>query len=309
MIPYCFNPTMRNRYLVIIALLSTSLFLSCDPGQATRKSSAAGAASPGGEGAYFLEVTPQEIVRGSAVGLIATGFDLSKATVVWLVNGRPLEGETGPQLSLAALEKGDAIRARAFFDGQEIQSDEIEIMNSPPVIAKVDVNPESNSAGGTIRVEPVGQDMDNDIVTFIFEWTKNGKPAGSGSSIEGPLKRGDEVTVKITPFDGTDHGESMVIRREIGNRRPMITAHREFSFDGSIYTYQVRASDPDGAGVFHQLGTCGNVHRSEHRVSQVDSSERIQGHTVPVSYCNGQRRLLCGIFIRFYYPVSAPLQG
>jgi len=35
--------------------------------------------------------------------------------------------------------------------------------------------------------------------------------------------------------------------------RPVIAPHKEFSFNGTVYTYQVKASDPDGDTLVYSL--------------------------------------------------------
>ncbi len=44
-----------------------------------------------------------------------------------------------------------------------------------------------------------------------------------------------------------------MLNREIQNHPPIIQEHREFNFDGTVYTYQVKASDPDGDALVYSL--------------------------------------------------------
>jgi len=46
---------------------------------------------------------------------------------------------------------------------------------------------------------------------------KNGEPAGSLENMDGTIKRGDNVSITITPFDGESYGVPVVIKREIRN--------------------------------------------------------------------------------------------
>jgi hypothetical protein len=43
------------------------------------------------------------------------------------------------------------------------------------------------------------------------------------------------------------------LHREISNLPPVITEHREFKFDGKVYAYQVKASDPDEDALVYSL--------------------------------------------------------
>ena len=105
--------------------------------------------------------------------------------------------------------------------------------------------PEVFKAGDALYIEASGSDIDGDAVTIIYEWIKNREPAGSSKQIGIPIKRGDKISVKITPFDGEAYGKPIVLNREIKNLPPMIVDHKNFNFDGSVYTYQVKATDPD----------------------------------------------------------------
>jgi hypothetical protein len=251
---------MRKLLITIIALF---VLASCDEGKKTgtddAKPAESGGAAPseqlssGADARYALEITPKNPVRSSFVSLVPSGFDLSQATFEWLANNGIVAGANDFQLNLSELKKGDVVRARAFFTDQVVLSDEITILNSPPEVAKVEVVPDAIADGGSLRADVLGKDIDEDTVSFAYAWKKNGDPAGEGARIDGTLKRGDFVTVTITPFDGAAYGSSVIVRREIANMPPVITAHKEFGFDGSVYTYQVRASDPDGDTLAYSL--------------------------------------------------------
>jgi len=69
------------------------------------------------------------------------------------------------------------------------------------------------------------------------------------------LKRADKINIKVTPFDGVDHGEPVVLEEEIFNMAPIIDEHKEFMFDGKVYSYQVKASDPDGDALTYSMAS------------------------------------------------------
>ena len=119
-------------------------------------------------------------------------------------------------------------------------------VTAPLVFSTVKLLTELVKPGDVLGVSVSGSDADGDSVTFLYEWTINGEPAGTGEKIGGPVKRGDRVSVKVTPFDRESYGRSIVLDREIQNLPPIIQEHQDFQFDGKIYTYQVKASDPDG---------------------------------------------------------------
>lgn len=195
---------------------------------------------------YALEISPKAASRGSTVNLVFTGFSASDAKIEWLLNGAPEESASPNQFTLSQARKGDTLQAKALIQGREILSNMIEIVNAPPEITSMNLLDEGIKPGGALGVAVTGSDVDGDSVTFLYEWTINGRPAGTGERIEGQVKRGDVVVVKATPYDGENYGRFIEQTREIQNLPPIIQEHKDFQFDGTRYTYQVKASDPDG---------------------------------------------------------------
>lgn len=202
---------------------------------------------------YALEITPIEATRKSILNLSSTGFDLSRAKIEWLVNGRPITTRVPAQFDGADATKGSTVQAKAMIQGQEVSSNIVKIVNTPPEISGIKLMPEVLKPGDTLGVEVNGEDADGDEVSFLYEWTKNGETVGKGSSIGTPLKRGDKVSARITPYDGTDYGTPVFLRKEIANWPPVIFEHKDFTFDGTEYTYQVKASDPDDDPLVYSL--------------------------------------------------------
>jgi len=208
-----------------------------------------------GERIFSLEITPSDASRNSVIFVIPRGFNLTDAKIEWLVNDRLATSPVSSQFKSAEIKKGDKVQAKAIIQGKEILSNIIQIKDTPPEMSKVKILPEVFKPGDTLYVEVSGSDADGDEVIISYEWTKNGEPAGNGKRIEVPLKRGDKVSVKITPFDGEAYGRSVVLHREIVNMPPMIVEHKEFNFDGKVYSYQVTATDPDGDTLTYSLKT------------------------------------------------------
>jgi hypothetical protein len=117
-------------------------------------------------------------------------------------------------------------------------------VNNPPVVDRARLELETVGTTDILKVNALGSDKDGDEVTLEFEWVKNGEPLGSGDTIQ-EFKRGDIVSVKITPFDGKSYGRVKTLTTEISNCPPKITEHREVTFDGKLYSCQIRAVDPD----------------------------------------------------------------
>lgn len=202
---------------------------------------------------YSLEISPVDATINSTLNLKAKGFNISDAKIEWLVNGAAAANPAPDQFKTTNLKKGAAVQARAIIEDKEIPSNTITIKNTPPEFTKIKIMPEAFKLGDKLYVDVAGSDADGDPVTILYEWTKNGEPAGDNKMIAGPIKRGDRISVKITPFDGESYGRSATLQREIKNMPPMIVGDKNFNFDGKIYTYQVKATDPDGDNLTYSL--------------------------------------------------------
>lgn len=187
--------------------------------------------------------------------LIPKGFNLSDAKVEWLVNGNPVINTVPHQFKTIDTKKGDKVQAKVTVQGKEILSNIVQIKNAPPEISQAKILPEVSKSGNILRVDVIGSDIDGDNVTFTYEWTKNGEPVGNNERLDVPLKRGDKISVKITPFDGEAYGRPVVLEREISKVPPKIIEDKKFNytFDGKVYTYQVKAIDPDGDTLTYSL--------------------------------------------------------
>jgi hypothetical protein len=102
-------------------------------------------------------------------------------------------------------------------------------------------------------VEAEGYGADGDPVQFEIAWRKNGQPAGTGNRLTEPLKRGDKVTVTVTPFDGKERGRPASLSREIINTPPAIEGQEQFQVTDNAVTFHVRASDADGDPLTYSL--------------------------------------------------------
>ncbi|MCE5225607.1 MAG: Ig-like domain-containing protein [Porphyromonadaceae bacterium] len=206
-----------------------------------------------GEVAYIFQIKPEDPDKKTIMKLIIQNLDLSSAKVEWQVNGNLYEDSTSYQLNPSQLSKGDNIQAIAIVDGRKYYSNIVRIKNTPPEITDFKITPETLKSGDGLGVEINAKDADGDNISFTYEWTKNGEPAGTAKKIGVPIKRGDKISVKITLFDGESYSQPFIFQSEIGNMPPVIVDDRQFNFDGKTFSHQVKASDPDDDQLSYQL--------------------------------------------------------
>jgi len=206
-----------------------------------------------GSAQYSLQIVPANVTLNSTLSLLSTGFELKDAKIIWTVNGNPVVSTLPNQFKSSETKKGDFIQATATLAGKEIFSNIVKIKNSPPGIISVKLLPESFRPGDTLSVDAATNDPDNDDVTLIYEWTLNSEPAGNTKQIGSPVKKGDKVSIKITPFDGEIYGRPVLLNIKMQNLPPVIIEDKKLSFDGKVCTYQVKASDADNDPLTYSL--------------------------------------------------------
>jgi hypothetical protein len=90
-------------------------------------------------------------------------------------------------------------------------------------------------------------------ITYRYEWTINGQPAGSGNDSVSGFKRGDKVAVKITPFHGEKPGVPRTLTVDVQNTPPKVSESKEPKYEGKTFKAQINASDPDGDVLSYEL--------------------------------------------------------
>ncbi len=233
------------------------------PNQAALQASSSPAAAPSAQTSLVtgpvvngmsLALYPADIYKNTTVSLIPKGFAFADAEMEWLVNGQRVQTSTPDQFAASSANKGDKIQVRAMVKGTQVLSNIAEVKNSPPQLSgKIKLLPEVFKPGDVLSVEPAAVDPDGDEVTFRYEWTKNGEPAGTASRINSPVKRDDKVTVRITPCDRDACGATYTMNAMVRNMPPVIAEGQALVYKGNAYTLQFKATDPDGDTLTYSL--------------------------------------------------------
>jgi len=94
--------------------------------------------------------------------------------------------------------------------GDQVQSQSITVLNSPPRIQSVRVAPSPAFTNSTLTGEVVASDPDGDAVSYGWQWRVNDQEAGTSAALTGSaFRRGDTVTVTVSATDGLDRAEPL----------------------------------------------------------------------------------------------------
>jgi len=125
--------------------------------------------------------------------------------------------------------------------------------NHPPSVLSARIYPVDVTLDTELRVDVHGEDLDGDRVTYRYQWVVDALPVPGATEPQfktDELKKGDRITVQVTPNDGkTDGGAFTTDPVMVGNTPPDIAEihlepvplHR-----GDQLKVKVVAGDPDG---------------------------------------------------------------
>lgn len=215
-----------------------------------------------------IKMIPDKMTQGGEVNTFVQGYDPDGDSVVfqyqWLKNNQELIGENKSSLKMAHFKKGDFIRVKVIpSDGKEegkpFFSESIKVLNSPPLIEKVHIEPREAYITSDLKASVKATDPDGDFIYYSYQWEKNGEPILEEKEEvlkNGQFKKGDAITVIVTPDDQESFGKSVksdpVI---ILNSPPLIISSPPASTKGKKYLYQLKANDPDGDPITFSLKT------------------------------------------------------
>lgn len=122
--------------------------------------------------------------------------------------------------------------------------------NYPPKILSVEILPPAPHLGDELEARASAFDSDGDPVQLSYTWLVNGQILlkGTGPRLTGvDLHKHDRVVARVVPSDERSNGVEMSSQPAIiTNRPPQITSAPSITVEGEIYTYAVKAVDPDG---------------------------------------------------------------
>ena len=180
----------------------------------------------------------------------------------WMKNDEEISGANKSILKNSSFKKNDLIRVKVTPSdekgkGNPFLSSPVKILNSPPIVQETWIEPKVAFASDQLKAFCKSEDKDGDFVYFTYQWEKNGVLLSDEKSEvleRGQFKKGDSITVAVTPDDrevlGNPKKSSPVI---ISNSPPIIVSSPPSNTEGSTYLYQVKVNDPDDDAVTFTL--------------------------------------------------------
>jgi hypothetical protein len=167
----------------------------------------------------FAMVEPAELSEGLAARCVVVGWsdaddDEQAIHTRWFVNGI-LKSESDA-INGANFAKGDEVSCSATpFDpesaGEAVYSSGVPVINTPPSLSQAIILPSRLRAGDQPTASIVGAfDPDGDLVDWRVQWILNGLTVGNDDPLDVPLRGGDALELRATPFDGEVEGSPIV---------------------------------------------------------------------------------------------------
>jgi len=121
---------------------------------------------------------------------------------------------------------------------------------APPEILSLKLEPSLIFPGTRVKALAEASESQGNQTTLEFRWENNGEPLAGEIMDEldtSGLRKGDVITVLVTPSSGELQGEGKRSQPVvILNRPPEITSLPTPAVKDGVFTYAVTASDPDG---------------------------------------------------------------
>jgi hypothetical protein len=213
-----------------------------------------------------LSIFPEKPTKESELNSVIQGHDPDRDPITyqfqWLKNEEEIIGKNKDSLKNESVEKGELIRVKVTpFDGKingpAFLSAPVKILNSPPAISEVWIEPKLAYVTDCLKINVKNSDPDGDFIYYTYQWEKNGLVLNEESREileQGRFKKGDSMTVTVTPDDRENLGkpkksEPIVIL----NSPPIFISSPPTSAEGTRYVYQVKTNDPDNDPVSFTL--------------------------------------------------------
>ena len=239
-----------------------------------------------------IAISPGQPTKESELSLYIQSHDPDGDPVTyryqWIKNDEEIPGENSSTLKCESLIKGDLIRVKVIpsdgkMDEKPFLSNPIKILNMPPVVEEVYIEPKLAYVNSELKAVVKVSGSDGDSIHYLYKWEKNKVVLpGEDTGILKPnqFKKGDSITVTVTPDDGETSGKAKKSETIIiANSPPLIVSSPPTHLSGNTYTYRVKAEDPDDDPIVFALKAApkGMVINKETGLIQWEVSKADQG--------------------------------
>jgi len=110
------------------------------------------------------------------------------------------------------------VTALAGDASSEPNTDEVTVINTPPVMTSLTLAPSPAPATEPLTAQAAATDADADPVTFVYAWRLNDAPVAdlTGNAVPAArLSAGQQWSVTVTPTDGSESGPPMSVSTRI----------------------------------------------------------------------------------------------
>jgi hypothetical protein len=213
-----------------------------------------------------VKILPERPNRESELSVIIQSNDPDADPITyryqWIRNDEEIAGADKNTLKSGNFRRGDIIQVSVTpsdgkVEGKAFLSDPMKILNTPPVIQEVWIEPKMPTIKDDLRAYEKSVDGDGDSIFFTYQWEKNGVVLlDERKEIlkQGRFKKGDTINVTMIPDDreimGSPKKSAPVT---ILNSAPVITSSPPLSLEGTKYIYQLEANDPDNDPITFSL--------------------------------------------------------
>ena len=261
------NPFFRRLLLAIL------LGIASLPGCSSETAGVSGAATPPAGNNHppsirSARIVPIPLVLSEPVSVQVDGDDLDRDPLTfryqWLVNGEPVPGATGFQLSSEPLKRGNRVSVEVTpldgkTEGTPYRTESAVVGNTPPIVSRVTIEPGQIRVGDVLRAQVAGTDADHDEVHYRFRWWKNNRLVSEGEEETfdtAELLRDDVIAVSVVPRDEVGEGKEVFsVTMTIANSPPKITSSPNSAVEEGRYQYAMTAVDPEGDPISFSLET------------------------------------------------------
>ena len=253
-----------KNHVLLLVLLSFTINLSCE--NAGKDEFKSKANSP--PVVTSARILPDKPTVESKLNVLIQSQDSDQDPVThiyrWMKNSEEINGENTYALRNGNLKKGDFIQVNVIpsdgkANGETFVSPSVEILNSPPVIKGIRIEPKIAYVNDDLKAFVQGYDADGDSINYTYHWERNGVVLSEENTsilAANRFKKGDSIAVTVIPHDGMISGSPKKTEPiTTANSPPVITSIPPTRTEGNIYTYQVKANDPDNDPVIFNLRT------------------------------------------------------